>query len=99
MNAAEKESTFVPKQAILPTPQVYDDLVADTMEKLAAASIAHVLPLSDGDIIHDNGCGTGAGTVGIIESIKGISTNISIKASDINGDALKVYQEQVSKNS
>lgn len=67
MNAVEIDSKFVPKQAASPTPQLYDELVADTMEKLAAASIAHVLPLSDGDILHDTGCGTGVGTIGTIE--------------------------------
>lgn len=61
------------------------------MEKLAAASIAYVLPLSDDDLLHDNGCGTGAGTTSIMESIQGTSANISIKANEINSDALEVY--------
>ncbi|KAI1651111.1 uncharacterized protein F4817DRAFT_311939 [Daldinia loculata] len=39
MNAPEGEVRFVPKQALAPTPQLYDELVFDSMENLAKASL------------------------------------------------------------
>ncbi|KAI1164609.1 S-adenosyl-L-methionine-dependent methyltransferase [Nemania serpens] len=43
MNAPEFGVKFVSKQAVDPTPQLYDELVADSMEKLANAASAAVV--------------------------------------------------------
>ncbi|KAF2728828.1 hypothetical protein EJ04DRAFT_476736 [Polyplosphaeria fusca] len=91
MNAPEFKSSFTPKQALAPTPQLYDELVGDGMEKLAKVTIAELPPFQDGVVVHDNGCGTGPGTAAIMASIAGSSKSISIKATDINDDALYTY--------
>ncbi|KAI1744686.1 S-adenosyl-L-methionine-dependent methyltransferase [Xylaria scruposa] len=98
MNAPESDVKFVPKQAIAPTPALYDELVADSMENLAKASLGCLPPLSDGAVINDNGCGTGAASAAVAEAIAGNSLSVSIKATDINEDALKIYRERSTEN-
>lgn len=46
MNAPEFGVKFVSKQAVDPTPQLYDELVADSMEKLANASAPQRSPVA-----------------------------------------------------
>lgn len=99
MNGPEAKITFVPKQAISPTPQLYDELVSDSMEQLAAASLTSAQPVSDGSVFHDNGCGTGAATEAIMQSMAARSEQFTIKATDINDDALKAYKERAVKGS
>jgi hypothetical protein len=53
MNNPESQNQFVPKQAIAPTPELYDELVIDCMEKLAAATVSHLTPFPNGAKIHD----------------------------------------------
>ncbi|XXH04312.1 hypothetical protein Hte_010726 [Hypoxylon texense] len=92
MNAPEGEVKFVPKQALSPTPQLYDELVSDSMENLAKASIGFV-SINNGSVINDNGCGTGAASAAIVSSIVDNSVNVTIKGTDINEDALKIYRK------
>ncbi|KAI0388399.1 S-adenosyl-L-methionine-dependent methyltransferase [Xylariaceae sp. FL0594] len=92
MNTPASGNKFVPKQAIAPTPQLYDELVADSMENLAKVSLTFVSPISEGALIHDNGCGTGAATSAIVSSIQGLS--VSIKATDIYEEALAIYRKR-----
>ncbi|KAI0401580.1 S-adenosyl-L-methionine-dependent methyltransferase [Xylaria palmicola] len=97
MNAPESDNKFVPKQALAPTPQLYDELVTDSMENLARASLTFLPPIADGAVIHDDGCGTGAASAAVVEAIAGKSLSVSIKATDINEEALKVYRERAAK--
>ncbi|KAI1410394.1 S-adenosyl-L-methionine-dependent methyltransferase [Hypoxylon sp. FL1857] len=92
MNAPEGEVKFVPKQALAPSPQLYDELVSDSMENLAKASLAFITPIAAGSVINDNGCGTGAASAAVVASLSGQTSGISIKGTDINEDALKVYR-------
>lgn len=94
MNAPEGEVKFVPKQALAPTPQLYDELVSDSMENLAKASLTLIPRIADGATINDNGCGTGAATAAVVESLKGSSTNVTVKGNDINEDALIIYRKR-----
>jgi ubiquinone/menaquinone biosynthesis C-methylase UbiE len=96
MNNAESRNPFVPKQAIAPTPDLYDELVVDCMEKLAIVTMSHLTPLSDGSKIHDNGCGTGAATSAIMSSIPP-KMQISIQGTDINQRALELYMQQAAE--
>jgi hypothetical protein len=48
MNMAESNITFVPKQAFAPTPELYDELVADGMEKLAEATLTQIPSFENG---------------------------------------------------
>lgn len=57
MNAPEGEVKFVPKQALAPSPQLYDELVSDSMENLAKASLTLIPRFASGATINDNGCG------------------------------------------
>ncbi|KAI0516911.1 S-adenosyl-L-methionine-dependent methyltransferase [Xylaria bambusicola] len=98
MNAPESDVKFVPKQAIAPTPALYVELVADGMENLAKASLGCVPAIADGAIINDNGCGPGAASAAVAEAISGRSLNVSIKATDINEDALKIYRQRSTEN-
>jgi len=94
MNMPKSDITFVPKQALTPTPQLYDELVADGMEKLAEATLTQIPSIENGAVIHDNGCGTGAATAAVITAISESSTQISIKGTDINDQALEIYNKQ-----
>lgn len=96
MNNPESKNPLVPKQAITPTPELYDELVIDCMEKLAVATLSHLTSLPNGSKIHDNGCGTGAATAAIMSSISP-STQISIIGTDINRRALEIYKEQAAE--
>ncbi|TVY22559.1 Methyltransferase [Lachnellula hyalina] len=98
MNAPEGTSKFVPKQALAPTPQLYDELVGDSMEQLAKASLAQISPIPFGSVIHDNGCGTGAGTAAVVEAIAASKAEVSIKGTDINEKALEVYRKHAAEN-
>jgi len=97
MNASKSTNKFAPKQALLPTPQLYDELVGNGMEKLAEASLSFVT-IDAGAIIHDNGCGTGAGSAAAIGYLSKLNKKISIKATDINTDALAIYQARAKEN-
>jgi hypothetical protein len=51
MNNSATDNKFLPKQALIPTPQLYDELVGDGMEELAKASLALVSPIPTSAII------------------------------------------------
>ncbi|KAI0206215.1 S-adenosyl-L-methionine-dependent methyltransferase [Astrocystis sublimbata] len=96
MNGPESEVKFVPKQVIAATPQLYDELVGSCFQSLAKVSLTFT-SIANGDIIHDVGCGTGVGTTSIVEAIEGKGINVSIKGTDINEGALKVYREKAAE--
>ncbi|KAI0455765.1 S-adenosyl-L-methionine-dependent methyltransferase [Xylaria acuta] len=98
MNGPESEIKFVPKQVIPSTPQLYDELVGSCFGSLAKVSLTFIPPIADGAVIHDVGCGTGVGTAAVVEAISGKSLNVSIKGTDINEGALKVYREKAAKD-
>jgi len=97
MNNPESDVKFVPTQALAPTPQLYDELVGDSMEQLAKASLAQIPSLLAGTVIHDNGCGTGAGSAAIVESTSE-KVEITIKATDINEKAIRIYKARAAEN-
>ncbi|KAE8450351.1 hypothetical protein EG329_006425 [Mollisiaceae sp. DMI_Dod_QoI] len=97
-NNAESKNTFVPKQALAPTPTLYDELTADGMINLAKVTLAQIPRITNGSIIHDNGCGTGAGTSAIVAAISDPSTKISIKGTDISSQALEIYSQKAAKD-
>lgn len=86
---------FVPKQALSPTPELYDLLVGDTMEHLARASLNKLPRLSSGAVIHDNGCGTGAATAAIMDLADRSGAEIVVEGTDISDDALAVYRNNI----
>ncbi|KAI6083498.1 S-adenosyl-L-methionine-dependent methyltransferase [Hypoxylon rubiginosum] len=94
MNAPEGEVKFVPRQALSPTPQLYDELVSDSMEKLAKESITFV-SIPSGSVIHDNGCGTGAASAAIVSALS--AKDITIKGTDTNEEALKIYRKNAAE--
>lgn len=94
MNAPEGKVSFVPKQALAPSPQLYDELVSDSMENLAKASLTLIPRVPSGATINDNGCGTGAATAAVVASLEGSPVSVAIKGNDINEDALKIYRKQ-----
>ncbi|KAK6070663.1 hypothetical protein SCUP515_08272 [Seiridium cupressi] len=99
MNAPEGQVKFMPQQAIAPTPQLYDELVSDSMENLAKASLGLIPPICSGAVINDNGCGTGAATAAIVASIMGRSLDMAIKGTDINNSALNLYRKRAAAKS
>ena len=91
------KSKFVPKQALTPSPQLYDALVGDTTQQLAKALLAHSLPsqttaIPSGSVIHDNGCGTGAATIAIVDAANKSGSEITIKATDISETVVQQYK-------
>lgn len=94
MNGPEGEVKFVPKQALAPSPQLYDELVSDSMENLAEASLTLVPRVTSGAMINDNGCGTGAATAAVIASLKGSTAKVTVKGNDINEEALRIYRKR-----
>jgi ubiquinone/menaquinone biosynthesis C-methylase UbiE len=99
MNAPEGPLGFKPKQAISPTPQLYDELVSDSMVQLARASLACVATPADGAKFHDLGCGTGAATIAFMERMQGHPTKkINVTATDLLQKALDVYTKHAENN-
>lgn len=41
------------KQAVLPTPQLYDELIEESMENLATVSLVQISPIRSGAIIRE----------------------------------------------
>jgi ubiquinone/menaquinone biosynthesis C-methylase UbiE len=97
MNNPESNKTYKPKQALAPTPQLYDELVGDGMENLAKATVAEILPIPAGSVILDDGCGTGAGTAAVVAQV-GDASGLTIKGVDINEGALAVYKQKAADN-
>lgn len=97
-NYPESKVVFVPRQALAPTPELYDKLVGDTFEKLAMETISQLQPIPSGSIIHDNGCGTGGSTTAIVSSMLTSPNQVSIKATDINPQALEIFNEHAASN-
>ncbi|KAM5345957.1 hypothetical protein ACJ41O_011818 [Fusarium nematophilum] len=95
MNHPESGSKFAPRQALSPTPALYAELIGDGMEQLAAASLASIEPIPSDAVVHDVGCGVGAATAAVT-AIAG--TDVSIKGTDINNDALSVYRQKATEN-
>lgn len=94
MNHSQSDNAFVPKPALSPTAELYDELTGDGMENLAKATIAQMPPIPDGAVVHDNGCGTGAATAAILASLSGSAASLSIKGTDVNENALDVYRKR-----
>jgi len=89
MNNSDSNKTFKPKQALAPTPQLYDELVGDGIENLAEA----------GSVLLDLGCGTGAGTSAIVGVVPSDTASaISIKDIDINEAALGLYKKKAGEH-
>ena len=88
INSTLSDKTFTPKQAIAPTAKLYRELVADGMDNMAKTYLTQITPIPHGAMIHDNGCGVGAGTAAVVAAISDPSTKISIKVTDINEEAL-----------
>jgi ubiquinone/menaquinone biosynthesis C-methylase UbiE len=101
MNAPEGNMTFVPKQALAPTPHLYDQLVADSMQSLATATatVAELFkkcPIKPKHHLLDLGCGTGAGTFAFVAAAgKNIASKIDIDGIDIDPAVLQVYQQKL----
>jgi SAM-dependent methyltransferase len=97
MNAPESDGTFSPKQALVPTPALYGEIVGDGMEHLASVSLSCIDPFGTTEVIvHDVGCGLGAATSAVVVNSKG--ENVVIKGSDINDDVLDAYRQNIAKN-
>jgi ubiquinone/menaquinone biosynthesis C-methylase UbiE len=95
MNASESNSKFLPKQATAPTPEHYNALVGDGMEKLAEASLTNMPNIPPGSTIHDNGCGTGAATAAILGALTAeASLSVDIKGTDIVEAAIDSYSSR-----
>jgi SAM-dependent methyltransferase len=99
MNNPESNKTWKPKQALAPTPQLYEELVGNGMENLAAITTTQmsISPISSGSVILDAGCGTGAGTAAIVAHAAEAS-GLTIKGVDINQGALAVYTQNAAQN-
>ncbi|KAF5970647.1 hypothetical protein FBULB1_9605 [Fusarium bulbicola] len=96
MHGPEIEQTFVPKQALAPTPELYGEIVGDGMEGLATASLSCLEPFDESEVIfHDVGCGLGAGTAAVASLEK---SNIVIKGTDIEEHALELYRQSIATN-
>ncbi|KAF4999929.1 hypothetical protein FGRMN_2167 [Fusarium graminum] len=95
MNASESDRKFSPKQALVPTPALYGEIVGDGMEQLAAVSLSCIDSLGPDAVVHDVGCGLGAATSVVVANSKGGS--VSIKGSDINKDVVDAYRQNISK--
>ncbi|POS80099.1 hypothetical protein DHEL01_v201506 [Diaporthe helianthi] len=88
MNHPEGKVKFVPKQATQPTPQLYGELVSDSMENLAKASLTLIPRNASGATVYDNGCGTGADTAAVVASLKADPASISVKGNDTNEEGV-----------
>jgi SAM-dependent methyltransferase len=94
-NDSRSSHDFVPPQALLPTPELYDLLVGNTMESLARVSLDQLPRLPSGAVVHDNGCGTGSATTAIMDLADRSSAEIVVEGTDLDEDALTIYRSTV----
>ncbi|KAF2674374.1 S-adenosyl-L-methionine-dependent methyltransferase [Microthyrium microscopicum] len=97
MNSPESQNTFKPKQALAPSPTLYDELVGNGMEELAKATIAEIAAIPRDAIVHDNGCGTGAASAAVVAAVADPTAPLKITGTDINDDALDIYRKRASE--
>jgi SAM-dependent methyltransferase len=98
INDSRSDNDFAPRQALAPTPGLYDELVGDTMESLARISLAQLPPISANAVIHDNGCGTGSGTAAVMSATAGVDLGLTIEGTDINDEALRIYRSRITSS-
>lgn len=99
MNASDSTKSFKPPQALAPSPQLYDELVSDGMDNLAKATVAELLPINSGSVVLDAGCGTGAGTAAVVQSIRlDAVSHIKFKGVDVHEGALEMYKKKATEN-
>lgn len=91
MNGPESKNTFMPKQALIPTADLFKELTADAMENMSRSSLAQI-SIPPGAVVHDNGCGVGAGSNAFFEK----QPEITIKATDIDDRALEICRQRTS---
>jgi len=91
-NDSRSSHQFTPPQALLPTPELYDLMVGDTMENLATASLELAPALTSGAVVHDNGCGTGAATAAVTHLADRAGAQITIEGTDVDAAALTIYR-------
>ncbi|KAJ8111139.1 hypothetical protein OPT61_g6195 [Boeremia exigua] len=96
-NNGISKNTFVPKQAMAPTPALYDTLVGDGMENLAKITVSEIAHIEEGSVILDAGCGTGAGTIALLESTSS-GVPVSVTGADINAASLDIYKRKAVEN-
>ncbi|KAM0542859.1 hypothetical protein ACHAPJ_012582 [Fusarium lateritium] len=97
MNNSLSDRKFAPKQALMPTPALYQEIVGDGMEQLAAVSISCLDSFGTSEIIaHDIGCGLGAATAALVARTHG--ENLTIKGSDIDKGAVESYRQNIVQN-
>jgi ubiquinone/menaquinone biosynthesis C-methylase UbiE len=96
MNSPESQITFKPRQALAPTPALYDVLVGNGMEELAQATIAQIPAIPRDAVVHDNGCGTGAATAAVVAGVPDATASLQITGTDVNDDALNIYRKRAS---
>jgi ubiquinone/menaquinone biosynthesis C-methylase UbiE len=94
-NDSRSTHDFVPQQALLPTPELYDLMVGNTMEDLAEVSLDQLPGLPAGAVVHDNGCGTGAATTAIMDLADRSSAEIVVEGTDLDDDALTIYRRNI----
>ncbi|KAL7793765.1 S-adenosyl-L-methionine-dependent methyltransferase [Trichoderma ceciliae] len=91
---------FWPRQMIPPTPENYKELAKDGAERLAAVSLAEILPIPLGAVIHDNGCGAGAATAVVMASLSPeVAASIKISGTDISGEAVEAFRARSASSS
>ncbi|KAH8648656.1 S-adenosyl-L-methionine-dependent methyltransferase [Xylariales sp. PMI_506] len=100
MNDSKSGNNFKPKQAMAPTPEHYNMLVGNGMQKLAEISLAQCPTIQANANIHDNGCGTGASTAAIMTTVAPeTAASITITATDILEAAVNAYRERATAGS
>lgn len=97
MNGPESNNPFKPKQALAATPALYHELVGDGMENLAKVTLSQMAAIPTNAVVHDNGCGTGAATAAVMADLENSTVPISVRATDINEDAIKMYRQNASE--
>ncbi|KAJ4252832.1 hypothetical protein NW762_010738 [Fusarium torreyae] len=96
MNNSLSDRKFAPRQALTPTPALYQEIVGDGMEQLAAVSISCLDSFETSEIIaHDVGCGLGAATAALV--VRTHSENLTIKGSDIDKGAVESYRQNIAQ--
>merc|ERR1711977_763281 len=64
---------------------------------MAKASLSLIPKISSGAVVHDNGCGVGAGTGAMLAVSEPLAT-ISVKATDVDDRALAMYENKAAEN-
>lgn len=95
MNHPASDNPFQPKQALIPSPQLYQEMAGNAMESMAAASLALLPTIPPNSHVHDMSCGGGAASHAIVALQL---PDMLLTATDTYEATIEMYRQRAAEN-